>query len=214
MNLLLKPLALIGLSVFMITGCGASDEAKPVKTEPAAEKTAAPASPAQESSADTTKDESIIRILEQNLKYSINGEEKEKTAFLKHNDNQNYSMYVLPEYELTAEEPNKDVLFWSEDDSIFMRIELLPADANWEAVLENTKAQLSAVNQEIIEIEVPEDPFFKGASALEATAENDTVTAYLIKGENQLLKLTLFTKETADHKQAFIEMAKTIISKK
>lgn len=215
MNLYLKPLALVGLSIFMITGCGASDEAEPLKQAPAAEETAGSGSPAeekQESSADTTNDESIIRILEQNLKYSINGEEKENTAFLKHNDNQNYSMYVLPDYELTAEEPNKDVLFWSEDDSIFMRIELLPADADWESVLGNTKAQLGAVNQEITEVEVPKDPFFSGASALAATAENETVTAYLIKGENQLLKLTLFTKETENHTQAFIEMAKTIIS--
>jgi hypothetical protein len=129
---------------------------------------------------------------------------------LKYNDNQHYSMYVLPEYELTAEEPNKDVLFWSNDDSVFMRIELLPADIDWSMMEENTKAQLTAVGPEVKDAEIPDDPFFENAWGMETKSGTETVTAYLIKNEKQPLKLTLFTKDNADHKDAFLEMGKTI----
>ena len=211
----LKPLTLICLTALFIAGCGSTDVKN--SADSAAKPTAATENTDQEQKnngqeqTETKNEEGIIRILEQNLQYTINGEQKEQTAFLKYNDNQNYSMYVLPEYELTAEEPNKDVIFWSEDDSIFMRIELLPADVDWSLMEENTQAQLTAVNPEVTQIDVPEDPFFENSWALETKSGEEVVTSYLIKNEKQPLKLTLFTKENADHKDPFIEMSKTIL---
>ena len=215
MNKYFKPLAIIGLSALFMAGCGSSDVND--SADQAAKPAAAPENKDQEQEkneqeqSDKNNEEGIIRILEQNLQYKVNGEQKEQTAFLKYNDNQHYSMYVLPDYELTAEEPNKDVLFWSEDDSVFMRIELLPADVEWQLVEENSKAQLTAVNPEVNETAVPEDPFFANAWAMETKSGEEVVTSYLIKDEKQPLKLTLFTKENADHKDAFIEMSKTIL---
>ena len=214
MNKFVKPLVVIGLSSFIIAGCGSQEESKSTDKAPAAQPAAAPER--SEENQKTTEqqkgnDEGLVRIMEQNIIYTVDGEEKEETAFLKYNDNQNYSMYVLPEYELTAEEPNKDVLMFSEDDSIFMRIELLPNDAEWALVEENSKAQLAAVGPEVKEAQVPEDPFFSDAWAMETQSGSDIVTTYLIKDEEQRLKLTLFTKEDADHRSAFLEMAKTIM---
>lgn len=218
MNKLLKPLAVVGLSALFLAGCGSIEQSESADKGPAAEPVTAPEKNEEDKKTtdqeqtDQKSEEGIIRILEQNLTYNVNGEQKEQTAFLKNNDNQNYSMYVLPDYELTAEEPNKDVLFWSEDDSVFMRIELLPADVEWPLVEENSKAQLAAVGPEVKEISTPEDPFFSNAWAMETKTETDVVTSYLIKNEKQPLKLTIFTKEGADHREAFIEMAKTIMN--
>lgn len=215
MNKLVKPLALIGLSSIIIAGCGSPEESKSTDKAPAAQPAAAPDK--NEENQQTTdqennnNEEGLIRVMEQNIAYTVDGEQKEQTAFLKHNDNQNYSMYVLPEYELSGEEPNKDVLMWTEDDSVFMRIELLPNDAEWAVVEENSKAQLAAVGPEVKEAETPEDPFFNNAWAMETQSGSDIVTTYLIKNEEQPLKLTLFTKEGADHKSPFLEMAKTIM---
>lgn len=217
MNKYLKPLALIGLSAIFIAGCGSSGSTDSADKAPAAKPASAPENnekeqeTTQQEQNDTEKEDGTIRILEQNLNYKVNDEEKEETAFLKYNDNQNYSMYVLPEYELTAEEPNKDVLFWSKDDSVFMRIELLPSDLDWGAVEENTKAQLAAVGPDVKQARIPEDPFFANAWAMESKNGTDLVTSYLIKDEKQPLKLTLFTKEEANHKEPFIEMSKTIL---
>ena len=217
MNKLLKPFAVIGLSALFVAGCGSSESTESADKAPASKPASAPANDEKEQKTteqeqtENNGEEGVIRILEQNLTYSVNGEEKEDTAFLKYNDNQNYSMYVLPEYELTGEEPNKDVLFWNEDDSVFMRIELLPADIDWAMMEENTKAQLTAVGPEVKEAEIPEDPFFAGAWAMETKSGAEIVTSYLIKNEQQPIKLTLFTKETANHKDAFLEMGKTIL---
>lgn len=214
MNKFVKPLVLIGLSSIIIAGCGSPEESKSTDKTPAAQPAAAPEK--SEENQQTTEqekgnEEGLVRVMEQNIAYTVDGEQKEQTAFLKYNDNQNYSMYVLPEYELTAEEPNKDVLMFTEDDSVFMRIELLPDDAEWAQVEENSKAQLAAVGPEVKEAQTPEDPFFNEAWAMEAQSGSDIVTTYLIKDEEQRLKLTLFTKEGADHKSPFLEMAKTIM---
>jgi hypothetical protein len=214
MNKLAKSFAVIGFSALIIAGCGSPEESESTDKAPAAQPAAAPEK--NEEDQKTTDQEKgnedgLIRIMEQNITYTVNGEQKEQTAFLKHNDNQSYSMYVLPEYELSAEEPNKDVLMLTEDDSVFMRIELLPSDAEWALVEENAKAQLAAVGPEVKETQTPEDPFFNSAWAMETKNGSDIVTTYLIKDEEQPLKLTLFTKEDADHRSAFVEMAKTIM---
>jgi hypothetical protein len=214
MNKLPKAITIIGLSALFIAGCGSPEESESADKAPAAQPAAAPEKNEEDQkTSDQEKDNEngLIRIMEQNIAYTVNGEQKEETAFLKYNDNQNYSMYVLPEYELSAEEPNKDVLMWTEDDSVFMRIELLPADAEWALVEENSKAQLAAVGPEVKEAQTPEDPFFNNAWAMETKSGSDIVTTYLIKNEEQPLKVTLFTKEDADHRNAFLEMTKTIM---
>ncbi|MBT2683597.1 hypothetical protein [Bacillus sp. ISL-37] len=214
MNKLAKSFAIIGLSALFIAGCGSPEESDSTDKAPAAQPAAAPEKNEEDqkkTEQEKDTEEGLIRIMEQNIAYTVNGEQKEETAFLKYNDNQHYSIYVLPEYELSAEEPNKDVLMWTEDDSVFMRIELLPADAEWALVEENSKAQLAAVGPEVKEAQTPEDPFFNNTWAMETKSGSDIVTTYLIKNEEQPLKLTLFTKEEADHRNAFLEMAKTIM---
>lgn len=157
-----------------------------------------------------TNDEGESRDLEKNIEYTVNEETTEETAILKTSDNQLYSMYVLPKYELTAEEPNKDVVMLSENDSIFMRIELLSDSPNWNSIEENTRAQLAAVNTDVQELSAPNDEFFNEASVYSATANGEKVTTYLIKNENLPLKLTLFMKEAEDYTDPFLKMAKTI----
>ncbi|MBY0120906.1 hypothetical protein H0173_02945 [Bacillus sp. S/N-304-OC-R1] len=162
-----------------------------------------------------TQEDGVVRILEQNLQYKVNGQSKEETAFLKSSDNQPYSLYVLPEYDLTAEEPNKDILFLKENDHIFMRVELLSSDVDWAMMEENTKAQLQAVDETVNSIEVPSgDDFFKDSIAMESTNGEDIVTSYLIKNPKQPLKLTFFTNKDMDCRDAFLQMGKTILKTK
>ncbi|MGD6875538.1 hypothetical protein [Bacillus infantis] len=151
---------------------------------------------------------------EKSLSYQVNGETMEETAVLEKSDNQNYSMYVLPSYELTAEEPNKDVLYLTENDQVFMRIELLPEDTDWEMAEENAKSQLTAVSSEVQSAEASDDEFLQDAIIYEAASEEDKAAVYLIKNGGQPLKLSIYTKNDADHTDAFIQMAKTISAEK
>lgn len=209
-----KIMAISGFMILLLAGCGTANE--PENKENGNGETSADQSNKQEQKnnnqdEETESNEGMIRILEQNLTYLVNSEQKENTAFLKQNDNQNYSMYVLPEYELSAEEPNKDVLLFTADDSVFMRIEILPSDADWKTMKDTTKAQLASLNSEVKSIESPEEEFYSNATAMEATKNGEIVTAYLIDNPDLKLKLTLFTKTDADHRNAFTQMAKTII---
>ncbi|UOE56933.1 hypothetical protein LIT38_08305 [Bacillus sp. CMF12] len=216
-----KFILMLGLFAAILAGCGTAQDdsgngADPGQNE---EETASEGQDRQEQTEEQESEEegtvgegdSVIRILEQNMTYTIEGEEKEETAFLKHSDNQNYSIYVLPAYELTAEEPNKDVLYLSENDQVFMRIELLPNDADWNMIEENTKAQLEAVSENVQTSEAPSDNFYKDATVMKAEGNGEKVSAYLVKNEDLSLKLTLFNKEEADHEDAFLQMAKTIM---
>lgn len=161
---------------------------------------------------ETESSDTIIRLLENNLVYSLNGESKEETAFLKHSDNQGYSMYILPDYELTAEEPNKDVVIQKNNGDIFMRIESFSSDVDYSQMENTAIEQLKAVSADVEEINVPEREFFLDSKAYETRLNGDVVTAYLIKNSEGLLKLTTFTKENADHRDPFLAMAETILN--
>lgn len=141
----------------------------------------------------------------------MNGELTEETAFLKHSDNQGYSFYVLPEYEFTAEEPYKDVVMYSENDHIFMRIEILPSDIDWNYIEESTIAQLNAVNTNVKLGPVPSDEFYANTKVFESNGNGDLVTAYLVKNNELSLKLTLFMPENENYRDPLLKMAKTIV---
>jgi hypothetical protein len=143
---------------------------------------------------------------EKTLQYLLNNESKEDTAFLKKSDNQPFSLYVLPNFELSAEEPGKDVVLLSENDKIYMRIELLSDDVDWAKAEEDAKAFLNAISDSITE---PELNINNGLS-YEVTSGNDVVTAVLLKDEKAPVRLTMFTTKDADYRHAFLEMAKTI----
>lgn len=224
MKTMAKFMLMLGIIAAVMAGCGTAQNnpdngAEPEKNE---EETASERQDGQEQSEKEESSEdgnngdgnSVIRIMEQNMTYSANGGTKEDTAFLKHSDNQNYSIYVLPAYELTAEEPNKDVLYLSENDQVFMRIELLPDDADWDMIEENTKAQLAAVSENVQTSNAPSDDFYKDALVMRAEGSGEKVSAYLVKNDDLSLKLTLFNKEDADHEDAFLQMAKTIMKEK
>jgi len=152
------------------------------------------------------------RTAEQAIEYSLNGETKNESAQLVKSDNQNFSLYILPNFELTAEEPYKDLLFLSEDDSNSMRIEILPADTDRDSLKANTLLQLQVVNETVQTLDPPNDAFLQNATIMEASNNNgEVVTAYLIDQKESIIKLTLFTKDQPDYRDAFIQMAKTMI---
>ncbi|MDM5223959.1 hypothetical protein QUF86_25130 [Peribacillus sp. NJ11] len=148
-----------------------------------------------------------VRLMEQNLQYISNGKAIEKTAFLKRSDNQPFSLYVLQQFKLSAEEPGKDIVFLTEDDSIYMRIELLTADVNWDEVEKNIHAQLKSLSDTIV------DPALdvENGMGFEVKSGDDVITSILLKDEKTPVRLTMFTKKDKDYRDAFLQMAKTLM---
>lgn len=194
------------MAALLLSGCGTTTDdktAEPQEDTVKEENTAGSTNGATDSSEGTKK----VRLMEQNLQYTSNGEAKEETAFLKNSDNQPFILYVLQQFELTAEEPGKDVLFLTDDDSVSMRIELLTGDVKWDEVEENVQTQLKSISEKI------EDPALNidNGSGYEVVNGDDVVTSVLLKDEKSPVRLTMFTKKDKDYRDAFLEMAKTIM---
>lgn len=194
------------MAAFLLTGCGTTTDDKTAEPQddPVKEENKAGSTNGEDSSSGESKK---VRLMEQNLQYTINGEAKEETAFLKTSDNQPFSLYVLQQFGLTAEEPGKDILFLTDDDSVSMRIELLTEDVNWDEVEENVQTQLKSISEKI------EDPALNidNGSGYEVVNGEDVVTSVLLKDEKAPVRLTMFTKKSTDYRDAFLEMAKTLM---
>lgn len=162
-----------------------------------------------------TENEKEIRSKEKKIiSKGIDGKETESTAQLTESDIQNYSMYVLTGFELTGEEPHKDVLYSTENDSHFMRIELLPVETNMEDAIHTIKEQLTAVSNEVNEVQTKDrSDWLKNAYIYKTENKEESVSAFLIKQNDWLLKLTIFTTLNEDFEDPFLKMAETIQAK-
>ncbi|MGE7903895.1 hypothetical protein ACQKNS_05765 [Peribacillus sp. NPDC094092] len=198
----------VTFAAFLLTGCGSTTDENADEPQ---EDSVTEGNESNTSQGDNhnNRSDNKVRLMEQNLQYSINGEAKEKTAFLKKSDNQPFSLYVLQQFKLSAEEPGKDIVFLTEDDSIYMRIELLNADVNWDEVEKNVQAQLKSISETI------SDPSLdvEGGTGFEVESGDDVITSILLKDEKSPIRLTIFTKKDRDYRDAFLEMAKTLMKR-
>lgn len=192
----------VTFAAFLLTGCGTTTDENAGEPQEGSVNEGNEGNTSQEDNRNNK-----VRLMEQNLQYSINGEAKEKTAFLKKSDNQPFSLYVLQQFRLSAEEPGKDIVFLTEDNSIFMRIELLKTDVNWDEVEKNVQSQLESISETI------KDPSLdiEGGTGFEVESGNDVITSILLKDEKAPVRLTMFTKKDRDYRDAFLEMAKTLM---
>lgn len=151
-----------------------------------------------------------VRPFEKKIQYSIGGQNKTDTAVLEESDNQGFSMYVLPHYELTAEEPYKDVVYFKDKDQLFMRIELMQKTQNWDTFKQSAFDQLKAINDEVKTISPPNTSTFKNATAYRTSTQDAVVTAYVIPSSTQPIKITIYDDKDSSHSDAFLKMADTI----
>ncbi|MBR8644658.1 hypothetical protein KEH51_09800 [[Brevibacterium] frigoritolerans] len=70
-------------------------------------------------------------------------------------------------------------MFLIEDDSIYMRIELLKADVSWDEVEENVQDQLKSISESI------RDPSLdiESGTGFEVESGDDVITSILLKDE-------------------------------
>ncbi|WP_033543587.1 hypothetical protein, partial [Planococcus sp. CAU13] len=131
-------------------------------------------------------------------------------------DSQTYELYLLPGYELTAEEPNKDVVYATENDSLFMRVETFSKDETdfsfaEETMLETVKASNAAA--ELTELPAFEGSEFINSSLAEIPTEDGKVTGVVFENDSQIVRLTIFDLTEASVTEDFLNMGKTISAK-
>ncbi|MBE3568824.1 MAG: hypothetical protein IMW92_01500 [Bacillales bacterium] len=151
-----------------------------------------------------------VRPFEKKIQYSIGGQNKTDTAVLEESDNQGFSLYVLPHYELTAEEPYKDIVYFKDKDQLFMRIEVMQKTQNWNTFKQSAFDQLKAINDQVKPISPPNTTTFKNATAYRTSTQDAVVTAYVIPSNTHPIKITIFDDKNSSHSDAFLKMADTI----
>jgi|GEM_PF-1212259 len=140
-------------------------------------------------------------------------EQTEPVGTLTQSDGQNYELYVQDGYELTSEEPSKDVLYVADNMGVFMRVETFPLDeADYDFVADTMKQTLAAVNPDQEPVELT---YFDHVAAIQSTAFNvpsseGTVTGIVYELENLIVRLTIFDDSTVNATEDFIAMSKTI----
>ena len=142
-------------------------------------------------------------------------EEAELAGTLTQSDEQNYEIVVLDGYELSAEEPNKDALYVSDNSAVFMRIETFtPAEIDFAAAEENMKQTLQAVNpdEEPVKATDFDGTDFSQSSAFEVPSAEGLVTGIVYEKDNLIVRLTIFDDSTVNATEDFINMGKTIQS--
>lgn len=137
----------------------------------------------------------------------------ETSGQLIESDEQFYEMYILPEFQLEAEEPGKDVLLWKEDSSVFMRIETFTKEdiefAQAEAsMLETVSA--SNPDAEIAETSAPQGVKFLNSVAYEIPTPEGKVTGIVYEKEKLIVRLTIFDNADVNATADFIDMGSTI----
>jgi PBP1b-binding outer membrane lipoprotein LpoB len=152
------------------------------------------------------------------LKYSVNGSTVEKEATLTESE-QDYYFYKLDDFEFTAEEPRKDLMFATEFAETFVRIEPLSEDASIEDLKKWANDELEAVG-EVNEVNGVETagPAFE-STPLFITASKDNFRKYIIIHElksGAMMKYTINLPQhnkTAEWEPAIWAMLSTLENK-
>lgn len=132
-------------------------------------------------------------------------------------DEQDFKMQVLPDYELTSEEPGRDVLFVKEAGEWYMSIETAPAaEADYDKALEMMNEKLSAASTtddpaELTEPDqLPKDSSMEKLKAFRAEAPEGPITAMLFEKDGLLVTLMMYDNTDHAYYDDFLKMGDTI----
>jgi hypothetical protein len=161
---------------------------------------------------ETSTDQSTdTQKTEKEITYEMNGKSVTEKATLSEKGPQGYTMYVLPAYSFTGEEPGKDILFDKKDGHNFMRIEVYPSSINPNDLRHAAEQQLRALSDKIETISDEKTPKqWEKPVILKVEKNPDIVKTYLFKQNDKYVKLTMFTKVDDNRLNSFLQMASTI----
>lgn len=129
-------------------------------------------------------------------------------------DNQPFSLELMEGYELTAEEPNKDVVFFKENDGLFMRIETFAKEGTDRAQLVQTlqdTVQASDTSGTVMEISTPAKlPNQDMAQGYEMDIENGKVSGYVFETDAHFVRAMVWDSTDTPITGEFLMMLETL----
>lgn len=175
--------------------------------EPDAEETEEPEELDKPTDPEVSPDEPIIE----------DAENQDVDAEVVKSDNQDYQMLLLPHYTLTGEEPGKDIVYPTEDDANYMRIETLEAEeGTYDYLVENMLTILEASSDGAKPIEqtdtatFPKGNSIKNLKVFSVDSSGTPVTGLVFERDGLLVHLTIYDSKDAAYYNDFIRMAESI----
>ncbi len=157
----------------------------------------------QEEGEQEAPDEQIGADLPQTIEINlmVEGMEETRTGTLAFGS-MGYYLYTLPDFQLEAEEPNRDVLFFTHDPEFFVRIEAIGNDADLDFVRKNAEEELQHMGQ-VVEMKGQEiwDEYFRESVFFLHSSQSDFTKNIIVKEvEGSLYKFTMHipNKEAAE----------------
>lgn len=159
-----------------------------------------------------------IKNAEQTEAAGSTAEPKEELkGTLTKSESQNYAVTLMDGFELTGEEPNKDMLFNNENDAQSMRIETFDSsEVNLDEITNNLVDTLKASNEngKLVEISdenlLPNNEGIKEVKGYQIDTPEGMVSGYTFEREGLIIKLTIFDTNENPALDKFVKMAETI----
>lgn len=204
------------LLILLLAACGTAEDqnAEPDNTD---QETEEETNNIEDESAkeNGTQQEENANQNENQIQYTSNNETR--TAETANVEEDLYTIQIMEGYELTKEEPGKELLFLQDNDAINMRIEVIPKEeADYDNLVKNTQEMMAAISDyEPFDISeaVKSHPEISNSIAYIATIENDEVVGIVYEKGNLLVRLTVYDQKDYDLKDALIKMGLTIKEK-
>lgn len=229
MQLSWKHVSLSAAAVLMLAACGTAEEeagntgdAQPEQEEAVdqnqqSENGEGTGTDNNEENTEDSQDDSEqeeARGPERELTYQSEGSLQTEQAKLTESDEMDYSIYVLDGYQLTSEEPNKDVLYWNEDEQVFMRIETFGSDADYKMLTEQMIDSLEYDGGEAADVSgeysLSDSDGIQEIFIRQLETEEGLTTGAVFMKEGMTVRLTVFDKPDADQTDALLSMGATI----
>lgn len=137
-----------------------------------------------------------------------------KTEELTSISSEQYTLQVIPGFSFTQEEPGKDVLYYDENDSVYMRIEAMTKnDTTLDDLAANTEEVMNAVSKDYEQYDITsfvENQNLTNSKAYIAKVDTEEVIAVVFEKDDKIVRLTIFDNEETDLSEAMIKMGLTI----
>ncbi|WP_313891467.1 hypothetical protein [Psychrobacillus sp.] len=135
-------------------------------------------------------------------------------------DSQNYSITVVDGFELTGEEPNKDMLMYTANNQQSMRIETFDiSEVNISDITSDVLAGIEASNEQEEAVEITDEVLLPSGEGIvdvkgfQIKTNDGNVSGYAYEKGDLIVKLTIFDLTKEPLTKTFIQMAETISSK-
>lgn len=136
-------------------------------------------------------------------------------------DEQNFKIQVLPAYELTSEEPGRDILYLKEQEDKYMVIRTIPAsETNFDDAVENMKETLAATSTDATPVELtdsgqlPSDKKLEKVQAYRVTNEGGPIiTAMIFQKGDMVVRVMMYDDNEESYYEEFLKMTETIEAK-